>query len=340
MSCIFNDIPRISAYTLILSSASIGAIIGWRIGAQDSYLLGILFGAAALCAEFLKPLAVKNIFKGPQRWPSLFIAASCICFSFYNELSLSSLSRSDAVSARRAHVSDTDNQTAQRTALVDALRALPPSRLPGIVSADLAAVAAQKGIGDCDKITTTFQKKECSRYTELKKELSITEEKIRLTNESNKALVYSAIQDADPLSTNVAYYFGLFGVNITSKQLSPLFSLIFPLMLEITSAFALLLVVEKSKVEVLSPIKEFTQITQTTQISKTKSFVHIHKNQKSLDSQIKSVLKSGFAGSPSDLAELVNKEPKTVLQLISDSNNFSRLNVTRLNNKIVWINKQ
>ena len=100
MSCIFNDIPRISAYTLILSSASIGAIIGWRIGAQDSYLLGILFGAAALCAEFLKPLAVKNIFNGPQRWPSLFIAASCICFSFYNELSLSSLSRSDAKTER------------------------------------------------------------------------------------------------------------------------------------------------------------------------------------------------------------------------------------------------
>lgn len=96
------------ALLLIGASATLGAYYGHTVGAHVHAALGVVFAAAALGGELLKPLAVQGAFDSfrSREWmrglSCATLAAACIVYSLAAELSLAAGSRGDLAASRQA----------------------------------------------------------------------------------------------------------------------------------------------------------------------------------------------------------------------------------------------
>lgn len=239
------------ASLLIAASAALGAYYGFTVGAHVHMALGVIFAAAALGGEVLKPLAVLATFDAARSRRWLTVAASaplalvCIGYSFTAELSLSAGARGDLAANRTAAIDTVAmarDRRAQRTAELEALR---PARSPGMLTPMIEKLRATPGAKRCEgEPDGPISRHICGQVADLEAESERFRLRERLTSEiaATDAIIASPsdkLGAADPLASALSAYASALGLRAAPESLSPWLALIPVLFLEIGSALAL-----------------------------------------------------------------------------------------------------
>lgn len=255
---LIGSLPRvlgvIGATLLIASSAALGAYYGFTIGAHYHVALGIVFAAAALGGEILKPLAVVGAADAVKaRDVGRFVAAAllavaCIGYSLASELSLAAGTRGDAAAARSAEIDARTAAQERRTRAVAELAALPVARPVDELSALAKRLRTAPGANGCTKEPDgPISRRICGQVADLEAEAARSTRRQKLEvviAEADATLVTGAkaVGVADPLAVVLSAYARALGFGASPDALAPWLALIPVLFLEIGSAFALMAV--------------------------------------------------------------------------------------------------
>ena len=173
-----------AALLLIAASASLGAYYGYIIGSQLHVLTGLIFAAAALGGELLKPFAVSAALEAFGRWQVLrglacaVLASICIVYSITSELGLAAGSRSDLVASRRALLENNASTKQDRDRAEAELATLAPARdgLQGRIT----ALKATPGANGCLNLDGPVSRRVCSEAAELEEEAARAKRRAKL----------------------------------------------------------------------------------------------------------------------------------------------------------------
>ena len=233
----------LGALVAIVASASLATYFAFTTGKHEHFLLGLIFAAAVLGGELLKPFAVGAAFDCLRRWQigrglvCGLVAAVCIIYSISGELALFAGSRGDSVAARvAASVAVADARSDRSRWLAD-LAALKPSRSVGELEPLVATARANR----CriDVSLRGGRNTVCSKDPALLAELGRARARLELETKLARAETKKPVTDADPLAANVGYYLGFLGYRIATPDLSRWLYLIPVALIEFTSAFGI-----------------------------------------------------------------------------------------------------
>lgn len=239
------------AILLISASAALGAYYGYTVGAHHHMALGVVFAAAALGGEILKPLAVVGaIDAGRARefgraMVCAVLAFICVVYSLASELSLAAGSRGDLAASRDAALSSRQSASERRRLAFTELDALAPSRPEGELHALAARLRATPGANNCDGMPDgPISRRVCGEVADLEAEAARSKRRRELEtriSEVDATLLdgRQAVGVADPLASTLATYARALGIELRSVTLSPWLALVPVLFLEVGSAFAL-----------------------------------------------------------------------------------------------------
>jgi hypothetical protein len=238
---------------LIAASASLGAYFGYTVGAHVHVALGVVFAAAALGGELLKPLAVQGAFDSFQcrAWlrglSCAVLAAVCIVYSLAAELSLAAGSRGDLAASRQAAADTAKVSRDRRTRAEAELSALPAARPAEVVAPLIARLKASPAGRDCERPSTPAARKACGQIAELESEAARAKRRTELEaiiadTTAKPADGPAPVADADPLASALAAYARATGHDVEPDTIAPWLALIPVLFLELGSALALVVV--------------------------------------------------------------------------------------------------
>lgn len=240
------------AFLLISASAALGAYYGFTVGSHVHFALGIVFAAAALGGEALKPFAVAQALSAIQsrEWLHGFacsaLALVCVAYSFAAELSLAASARSDLAAQRTATA---DNQAAARDARDRAraeLKSLPLARSQETLRPLITALKQTKGADGCtSRPKLSAARWACAQAADLESEAARFEQRAALEARIAQADAALSSPDsnptgmADPLASTIAAYAVAAGYEAEADTISPWLALIPVLFLEFGSALSL-----------------------------------------------------------------------------------------------------
>ncbi len=255
---LIGSLPRvlgvIGATLLIASSAALGAYYGFTIGAHYHVALGIVFAAAALGGEILKPLAVVGAADAVKARDvgrfiaAALLAATCIAYSLASELSLAAGTRGDTAAARSAEIDARQAAHDRRTRAVAELAALPVARPVDELKALAKRLRAAPGANGCNKEPDgPISRRICGQVADLEAEAARSTRRQKLEvviaeADATLATGANAVGAADPLAFVLSAYGRAIGFEAAPDTLAPWLALIPVLFLEIGSAFALMAV--------------------------------------------------------------------------------------------------
>lgn len=239
------------AILLIVASALLGAWFGFQVGSEHHVAIAVLFAAAALGGELLKPFAVAGVFEAirersfTRAAACLMLAAMCVVYSVAAELTLAAGSRGD-MAAGRAHAATEHRALRERRARAEAeLAGLSSARTAAEIGPSIAKALAAAGIKDCDRAPETVAgRRACAEVRTLEVEAARSERRRELEQTiADASASLSAdrvhVKDADPLAAVLSAYASEAGRPIAPDRISPWLALIPVLFLEIGSAFGL-----------------------------------------------------------------------------------------------------
>lgn len=244
----------IGATLLIASSAALGAYYGFTIGAHYHVALGVVFAAAALGGEILKPLAVVGAADavrsrdGGRFIAAALLAVACIGYSLASELSLAAGTRGDTAAARAAEIETRQAAQDRRARAVAELAALPVARPVDELNALAKRLRGAPGANGCVREPNgPISRRICGQLADLEAEAARSLRRQQLeavAAEADATIAARAapVGTADPLATAIAAYGRALGFNAAPEALAPWLALIPVLFLEIGSAFALMAV--------------------------------------------------------------------------------------------------
>ncbi len=245
-------IALVGATLLIGTSAALGATYGYQLGSRQHAVLGVVFAAAALGGELLKPIAVAVGLRAAMAWQPLralaclLVAAVCVIYSFAGELSIAAGARGDVAADRGAATEHIARARDRYEAARAELAALPQARPADELRMLISGVLAHPKSGGCFVVDGPYTRSECPKVAAWRAELARAERRIAVVDEMDRAStdVSGAPQlgAADPLAASLAAYVEAAGVNIAAERISPWLALIPVLFLEIGSALALVVV--------------------------------------------------------------------------------------------------
>jgi hypothetical protein len=235
---------------LICASTLLGAYFGYQTGAHHHVILGLIFGAAALGGELLKPFAVAGAIEALKRLDvlrglaCLVVGLVCIAYSLASELALSAGSRGDLAASREAQADTTHAAKERRQRAVTELAALKTTRPIAELEALVAASKAEWRRGCRVHVDNGVRQTVCPPNPALTAELGRAKRRAELeatiaTAETAMQSAPAAVKNADPLASAVAYYLASAGMNTSAERLSPWLYLVPVIFLEIGSAFGL-----------------------------------------------------------------------------------------------------
>ncbi|MBA4130052.1 MAG: hypothetical protein C0519_01360 [Hyphomicrobium sp.] len=238
---------------LIAASAALGAYFGYTVGAHVHVALGVVFAAAALGGELLKPLAVQGTFDSfrSREWmrglSCTALAAVCIVYSLAAELSLAAGSRGDLAATRQAAADTAKVSRDRRTRAEAELSALAPARPAEVVSPLIARLKASPAGRDCERPSTSAARRACGQIADLESEAARAKRRTELEAVIADTTAQptdgpAPIADADPLASALASYARATGHDVEPDTIAPWLALIPVLFLELGSALALVVV--------------------------------------------------------------------------------------------------
>ena len=253
-----RPVPRLLGLTgsilLISSSAALGAYFGYSVGAHQHVAVGVVFAAAALGGEILKPFAVAGAFDALRArevlrgLTCLGLALVCVAYSFTAELSLAASGRSDMASTRQLSAEALAAARERRTRAQRELVGLPPARPAGELTPLMAKLKATPGANGCwGAPDGPVSRKVCAEVLQMQSEAARAARRTHLEAEIAAADTImarpdTARGDADPLASVLAAYLSALGYTIGAGQLAPWLALIPVLFLELGSALSLAMV--------------------------------------------------------------------------------------------------
>lgn len=246
------------AILLISSSAALGAYYGFTVGAHQHLALGLIFGAAALGGEILKPFAVAGMVDALRSCEflralsCLALAFVCIVYSLAAELSLAAGSRGDMASARQVSADTIKNVRERRTRAATELGQIAPARAPSELAPLVAKLKATPGVYGCEGPPDgPLSRKVCGDALSMQAEAARAVRRAELEaviSEMDRAIAERAglpaptVADADPLASALSAYLSALGRKVEPDTLAPWLALIPVLFLEFGSALSLIVV--------------------------------------------------------------------------------------------------
>lgn len=236
------------AILLIASSAALGAYYGYLVGSQQHQLTGLVFAAAALGGEILKPFAVYGSLESFSRWQIArgiacgALAIVCIIYSLASELSLAAGSRGDLIAARELAVEKVRSSKSARDRAEAELATMAPAR-DGLES-KIATLRASPGANGCRHIDGPVSRRICNEAAELETEAARAKRRAELEAVLKDEPVeppsgQQTVKDADPLATVLTVFAAAMGMSVQPGALSPWLVLIPVLFLELGSSLSL-----------------------------------------------------------------------------------------------------
>lgn len=255
---LIGSLPRvlgvIGATLLIASSAMLGAYYGFTIGAHYHVALGVVFAAAALGGEILKPLAVVGAADAIKARDfgrfvaAALLAATCIAYSLASELSLAAGTRGDAAAARSAEIDARQAAHDRRARAVAEMAVLPVARPVDELNALAKRLRAAPGANGCTKEPDgPISRRICGQVADLEAEAARSTRRQKLEvaiaeADATLATGANAVGAEDPLAFVLSAYARALGFGASPDTLAPWLALIPVLFFEIGSAFALMAV--------------------------------------------------------------------------------------------------
>ena len=247
----------VSIALLISTSAALGTYYGFTLGAHHHTILGIMFAAAALGGELLKPFAVIATFDAIRAFNLVralacsLVAVICITYSLTAELALSAALRSDQTAYRSLKVDTVSRAKVDRERALAELGRIDAVRPVASLKTDLARLRTTPG-ADCDASPDSVQygpvsRRVCPQVSTLEAELGLAHRKRELEQiikQTSKALAAAvkngnAIGEASPLAASLSSYAAATGHQWRVEQIAPWIALLVPLLLEIGSSLGL-----------------------------------------------------------------------------------------------------
>lgn len=241
---------RAGATLLVTASALLGAYYGYLVGSHSHQVVGLIFAAAALGGECVKPFAVGAALDAFGRWQFLrgaacaLLAVVAVVYSVTSELGLAAASRGDHTAARQSTLdkaasvkSESDRAQAELTTLLPARDGL---------EAQIRNLKATPGANGCEKIDGPISRDTCKAVADLEIEAARAKRRAELEAALRSAPASTdrqpAVKDADPLAAALAAYLGALGWAVDPDGLSPWLLLIPVLFLELGSALGVVVV--------------------------------------------------------------------------------------------------
>lgn len=250
-----------SAVALVTASAGFGAVYAWQTGSHHGPILGALSVLMALGLEAAKPFAIEAALVAIRSWsPGRALALCCLgtvaaLYSLTAELSLTATIRADGV-AKRAQAGDGAATARVRYDLAQReLEALPLTRPPATVAAEIERLKTTPKLASCDAPTSPsygpVSRRVCAEIAALKAEAATSHHRERLQVELRaveRELVSAPTPTkADPAASALATYLNGLGVPNEPGTLSDWLVLVPVLALEVGSALAVVFAVGTSQ---------------------------------------------------------------------------------------------
>ena len=246
------------AFLLISASATLGAYFGFVLGSHQHVALGVIFAAAALGGEGLKPIAVAAAFEALRSREFLrafacaALALVCIVYSLAAELSLAAGARGDMASARQLSTDAVQGARERRTRASAELSGLAPARSPAELEPLISKLKASPSTNGCTGQPDTLAgRKSCGDALLLQSEAARAVRRAELAAiiaEADRAISdrgdfpNASAGAADPLASALSAYASALGRPVTADTISPWLALIPVLFLELGSALSLIVV--------------------------------------------------------------------------------------------------
>lgn len=239
------------AILLIGSSAALGAYYGYTVGSHAHPLVGVVFAAAALGGELLKPFAVARAldFLRSREFLRAVAAASlatvCIIYSVTSELSLASGGRNDLASQRQASADAYERASDRRAQLAAELAAVAPARSAAELEPLVSKLLNTTGTNGCKAAPERREaKKACADIATLRSEIGRANRRADLQaqlNEFDERIGSAPVvaPGGDPLAVSLSAYASALGVSASADSILPWLALVPVLFLELGSALAL-----------------------------------------------------------------------------------------------------
>jgi hypothetical protein len=250
ITALSHFLVRGGASLLVIASALLGAFYGYVVGSHTHQVVGLIFAAAALGGELVKPFAVSAALDAFGRWQFLrgaacaLLAVVAIVYSVTSELGLAAASRGDHTAARQLVLDDAKSAKSARDRAQAELGTLMPAR-DGL-EAQIRTLKATPGANSCEKINGPIFRDTCKSVADLEIEAARAKRRAEL-----EAIVRSgpahtegqqAVAEADPLAAALAAYLGALGWAVGTDSLSPWLLLVPVLFLELGSALGVVVV--------------------------------------------------------------------------------------------------
>ena len=245
-------IQHTGAFLLVGASATLGSYFGYLVGSQQHVLIGLVFAAAALGGEIIKPYAVSEIVNALAQWnviralACLLLASVCIIYSFTAELSLAATTRGDLAASREAVADAARDARSDRQRAETELATLQPAKSVVELQAEIDGLLLDPKTKGCTKIDSPTQERFCPRVAALKIEKARAERRAELeatlVSAARPISEHKAVLDADPLAGAVIAYAQVTGYRLDSTKLLPWLALVPVLFLELGSALAVVVV--------------------------------------------------------------------------------------------------
>ena len=235
---------RLGAILIIASSAALGTSYAYKLGNHFGAFVGIAFAAMALGGELLKPIAVERAFAAGLRRPftalaCLAVAVVAIAYSLAAELAFSAGARGDLTAGRQAAIAAAAEAKAAAQRADDELARVKPAR----PLAELEALVA--GAREECRIVVNLQGRHtvCSKPASLLAELGRAKRRAELEGQIERSRIVAddnKFGQADPQAAAVVAYLAAAGVTAEPATIATWLHLLPVLLLEIGSAFGLL----------------------------------------------------------------------------------------------------
>lgn len=246
-----RGITIFGAILLIGSSAALGAYYGYTVGSHAHHLIGLVFAAAALGGELLKPFAVARAldFLRAREWlragAATALVAVCVVYSVSSELSLASGGRNDLASQRDAAANSYGRAVERREQMAAELAAIAPARTVAEIDPLITKLLSVPGTDRCAGSPSRREaKKACADVAILKSEKARAQRRAELQNQLTSADARiddlpAVASGGDPLAASLSVYASALGISASPDSILPWLALIPVLFLEMGSALAL-----------------------------------------------------------------------------------------------------
>lgn len=242
-----------AACLLAAASAALSVTYAWQTGSYAGLTVALAFAAAALGGEALKPFAVivaLDSLRTKRVTTSLgagLFAVAAVVFSVTSELGLAAQTRGDIAAERAANVAAAAAERQREHRANAELAVLTAARTPAELEPQIATLRATPGANGCfGEPDGPISRRVCAEVALLEAEAARARRRATLEAVSAESGLGAAVGKqhvgaADPLATAIAAYASAAGRPTAPETVAPWLALPLVLLLELGSAFGLLI---------------------------------------------------------------------------------------------------